>query len=140
MKLMIDTNILLDVLQQRAPYDEASTRVWKTCELEIADGWISAMSFPDIVYILRKELTPEKTAMVYGILALLFRIAELNASDLEQAALMHWNDFEDAVQAVTASRLHCDAIITRNVKDYRNSPVPAMTPEAFLQSLQKVPE
>ena len=135
MNLLIDTNILLDVLQKREPFFEASVSVWRRCERGAAYGWISAMSVPDIVYILRKELTPAKTAEVYESLSMLFRIAALIPADLALAADMRWKDYENAVQAATAERLGCDAIITRSVRDYEGSSVPAVTPEDFLKSL-----
>ncbi len=53
------------------------------------------------------------------------------ASDLTKAADLHWIDFEDALQSVTAERMHADYIITRNVKDFRESSIPAITPEVF---------
>ena len=130
--MLIDTNILLDVLLKRYPHFENSLKIWRLCEDKLADGYVSAISIPNIIYILRKELSPEMTAKVYGTLSFLFRITELNASDLAQAARMQWKDYEDAVQSATAERLRCDAIITRNVRDYQGSRVPALFPEAFL--------
>lgn len=60
MKLLIDANILLDVLQNREPYVQASSIIWKLCETEKATGYISALTFANLVYIMRKELDPKK--------------------------------------------------------------------------------
>ena len=60
MKVLIDTNIILDVLFNRKDFVEDSTKILKYSELGIIDGYISALSFPNIVYIMRKELTPKK--------------------------------------------------------------------------------
>lgn len=60
MKILIDTNVILDVLCDRTDFVESSSKIWKLCEVEKIDGYISALSIPNIVYILRKELTPEK--------------------------------------------------------------------------------
>ena len=59
MRLLIDGNILLDVLQKREPHFEASAMIWKLCETEQAEGFVSALTFANIVYVMRKELTPE---------------------------------------------------------------------------------
>lgn len=60
MKALIDTNVILDVLCSRESFVKFSSIVWKYCEVSRIKGYISALSAPDIVYILRKELTPEK--------------------------------------------------------------------------------
>lgn len=132
MRLLIDGNILLDVLQKRAPHYEDSAKVWKMCETDMADGYISALTFADLVYIMRKELDAEKVSEVLKKMSLIFIFEDLTASDINAAAEMKWADFEDAVQAATAKRIHADYIITRNVKDFKNSEVIAFTPSEFL--------
>ncbi len=132
MRLLIDGNILLDVLQKRAPHYEDSAKVWKMCETDMADGYISALTFANLVYIMRKELDAEKVSEVLKKMSLIFIFEDLTASDINTAAEMKWADFEDAVQAATAKRIHADYIITRNVKDFKNSEVIAFTPSEFL--------
>ena len=132
MRVLIDGNILLDVLQNREPHAETSSKVWKLCETGRAEGFVSTLTFANLVYVMRKELTPEKIREVLKILTLIFRFADLSAADMTKAAEMKWTDYEDAVQAATAERIHASAIITRNVRDYRESAVPAFTPGEFL--------
>lgn len=60
MKLLIDANILLDVLQNREPHVHTSSVVWKLCEAEQAKGYVSALTFANLVYIMRKELDPKR--------------------------------------------------------------------------------
>ncbi|MBP5384463.1 MAG: PIN domain-containing protein [Lachnospiraceae bacterium] len=132
MKLLIDGNILLDVLQKREPHYEDSAKIWKMCETERAEGYVSALTFANLVYVMRKELSPEKTEEVIKKLSLIFSLADLTASDINSAAELKWDDFEDAVQAVTARRIHADHIITRNVKDFKKSEVLAFAPAEFL--------
>ena len=134
MKLMLDANILLDVLQGRQPHVRFSSLIWKICECGQAAGYVSSLSFANLVYIMRKELDPEGIEDVYRKLSLLFRWTDLSQNDLSRAAALHWNDFEDALQAVMARRLGADYIITRNVQDYEGSPVPAISPEELLKS------
>ena len=64
MKLLIDGNILLDVLQKREPHYEDSARIWKMCETDMAEGCVSALTFANLVYVMRKELDPEKIGEV----------------------------------------------------------------------------
>ena len=132
MKLLIDANILLDVLQKREPHYRDSALIWKLCETEQAEGYVSALSFADLVYVMRKELDAEKVLDVQQKLALIFRFADLTAADITRAVEMQWDDFEDAVQAAAAERIHADHIITRNVRDFKQSRIVAFTPAEFL--------
>lgn len=132
MKLLIDANILLDVLQNREPHVEASSAIWKLCETEQAKGYVSALTFANLVYIMRKELEPAKIHEVLQKLSLIFEFADFTASDLSKAAELNWPDFEDAIQSVTAERVHADYIITRNVRDFAKSRVMAFTPTELI--------
>ena len=135
MKLLIDANILLDVLQNRENFVRASSMVWKLCETEQAKGYISALTFANLVYIMRKEMDAQRIEEVLHMLSLIFEFAELNDSDLFRAAALQWPDFEDDVQSVTAERIHADYIITRNVRDFSRSKVIAFTPDELLARL-----
>ena len=132
MKLLVDGNILLDVLQNREPHVTASALVWKLCETGQAKGVVSALTFANLVYVLRRELDPMKTEEVLRMLSLIFSFAELSGADLLKAACLHWNDYEDALQAAAADRIHADYLITRNEKDFSESNVPALSPKEFL--------
>lgn len=132
MVLLIDANVLLDVLQKREPYYADSSTIWKLCETEQVKGVISSLTFANLVYIMRKELAPESIRDVLRKMALIFDFAELNKSDLLRAAEMYWADFEDALQSVTAERIHARYILTRNIRDFRQSKVMALTPAEFL--------
>lgn len=135
MRLLIDANIVLDVLQKREPYWRDSSVIWKLCETEQAEGFVSALTFANLVYVMRRELDPSQIREVLEKLRLIFRFADLTAADLEKAAEMGWDDFEDAVQAAAAERVAADNIITRNVRDFRNSKVIAFTPAEFISRL-----
>lgn len=132
MRLLIDGNIILDVLQKRIPHYEDSARVGKMCETDLAEGYVSALTFANLVYVMRKELSAEKISETLKTLSLIFRFEVLKASDLTTAADLGWDDFEDAIQAVTAGRIGATHIITRNVIDYKESKISAFTPTEFL--------
>ena len=135
MRLLIDGNIILDVLQNREPHIVDSAKIWKLCETDQAEGYVSGLTFSNLVYIMRKELSPEKINEVFKSLGLIFRFTDLTVSDLAKAAEQQWDDFEDALQAATAERIHADNIITRNVKDFKQSKIVAFTPTEFLARL-----
>ena len=132
MKLLIDGNILLDVLQKREPHYASSALVWKLCETGQAEGWVSALTFANLVYVLCRELTPDSVYDVLKKLSCIFQFTDLTGDDLSAAGALRWNDYEDALQAVAAGRLRIDYIITRNVCDFRASKIPAITPDELL--------
>ena len=136
MKALIDGNILLDVLQNRSPHVEASAEIWKLCETDQVEGFVSALTFADLVYVMRKELTPDSIHEVLKKLAIIFRFTDLSVSDMTEAAAMQWKDYEDAIQSATAKRIHADWIITRNTRDFLKSAVPSLTPAEFLENIK----
>jgi predicted nucleic acid-binding protein len=109
-----------------------SSKVWKLCETEQAEGYISALTFANLVYVMRKELDPEKIEDVLKKLSLIFHFTDLSVADMNIATAMKWDDFEDALQEATAERIHADYIITRNVKDFQGSEIMALTPSELL--------
>ena len=132
MVLLIDANIILDVLLNRPDFVKDSAMIWKLCETEQMKGYVSTLTFANLVYIMSKQLDPEKIEDVFHKLNLIFEFADFSVSDLTHAAELNWKDFEDAVQSVTAERIHADYIITRNVRDFSKSRVMAFTPSELL--------
>lgn len=135
MRVLVDTNILLDLLQQREPfYNDALNLCISVINGEI-EGYLSAGQITDLHYILRRELSEEETrAALFKILGI-FPLLETKAEDVQCALAGSMDDFEDAVIAAAAKRERVDAIVTRNEKDFKLSPVPAYFPGAFLTML-----
>jgi len=133
MKVLIDTNVILDVLCNRQGFVEDASKIFKFCEINKIEGYISAISVPNIVYIMRKELNAEKTKEILEQLSLIFKIADLKSDDLKKAANLMFNDYEDALQSACASRIKANYIITRNIKDFTNSKVTAIKPSELLE-------
>lgn len=135
MVLLIDSNIILDVLQMREPHYESSYEIFRICYHKKATGYISNLTFANIVYIMRKQLDSTKIIDVLESLSELFTFKDLQFADLKEAASLKWKDFEDAIQYVTAERINANYIITRNTKDFQNAKIPALTPNEFLEKI-----
>lgn len=136
MKVLIDTNVVLDVLCKRDGFYEDAARIMKYCEVNKITGVISALTIPNIVYIMRKELDAQKTRDVIEKLQLVFTVADLKADDIKKALSMNFKDFEDALQSACASRIKADYIITRNIRDFANSKVTAIKPTELLERIE----
>jgi len=135
MRLLIDANILLDVLQKREPHVHNSSLIWKLCETGSVEGYISTLTIANLIYVMRKELTPKRIEEILQLLKLIFQLTDLSVSDITKAAEMEWADFEDAAQSATAERIHADYIITRNTNDFKKSRVTAYTPAEYLTEM-----
>lgn len=135
MKVLIDTNIILDVLCKRPAFYEDSAKIFKLCEVKKISGVISALSIPNIMYILRKELDADKTREILDSLMLIFSVADLKADDLKKAADMRFKDYEDAIQSACATRIKANYIVTKNIKDFSESKVTAIKPAELLDRI-----
>lgn len=135
MKIIIDTNIILDVLCNRKDFVNDSLKIFKLCETKHIQGCISALSIANIVYIMRKELDFSKIKEILSKLSLIFEIIDLEYDDLIKSSLLKFNDYEDSIQSVQASRVKADYIVTRNVKDFNNSKVLALKPNELIERI-----
>lgn len=135
MNVLIDTNIILDVLCRREEFYVDAAKIFKLCEVKKISGYISALSVPNIVYIMRKELDADKIKEIIEALSMIFIITDLKSEDLKKAVSMNFKDFEDAIQSACALRIKADYIITRNIKDFTESKVAAIKPLEFLERI-----
>ncbi len=135
MKVLIDTNVILDVLCNRSEYVEDSLKVFKCCEVNQITGCISALSILDMIYIMRNEPDREKIKETLDALNSIFSVAVLSQSDIDNVAILGFADYEDALQSVFAARAKADYIVTRNIRGFRNSTVPAITPSELLEMI-----
>ena len=133
MKVLLDTNVVLDVLLKREPFYQDSFVIFKLEDQERIDGWLSAASITDIFYLLRKDR--QNVIEVYKIideLTALFTVAPVTAVTISGALSLRWKDFEDAVQFMAARESGAEFIITRNKDDYESSEIPCMSPADFI--------
>lgn len=136
MKAVVDTCIVLDVLQHREPFFDNSLGVIHAVSDNDCIGFFTAKSITDIYYIIHRSLHSDAAARDnIRKLYMLFAIADTFAVDCEFALYSETADYEDAVMIETAKRIGADCIITRNKKDYAKSKVPVYSPEDFLAKL-----
>lgn len=129
---LIDLNVLLDVLQKREPYYQASSALLDRVLTENHTAAIPAHAVTTIHYLVAKYRNRRSANSAVDWLLAHFRVAAVTAQELTRARALDWPDFEDAVVAAAAEAQQCHAIITRNISDFRGSPVPARTPEEYL--------
>ena len=134
MKIMCDTNVIIDVLLEREPFAENSCKILSLCEEHRVDGFISASSVTDIYYLVRKHT--HSTDLAYkavGKLLEIVKVCSVTNNDVLTAFQRKARDFEDCLMATCAKSIRCDYIITRNKKDFEEFNIPLLTPTEFLQ-------
>jgi predicted nucleic acid-binding protein len=135
MKVLIDTNVLLDVFLERKPFFEASAQTVGLAEKAEIEGWICGTTVTTIFYLLTKNLSREKAVQhVTGILKI-FNVSTINRLVLEDALESNFKDYEDGVLYQSAIHANLEAIITRNQKDFKQSDIPVYSPALFLKAL-----
>ena len=134
MRILIDTNVILDILQKREPFFTDSYRVLRGAIESDTECLISASSTTDIFYMLRKSLGSAQAAKdQLEQLAQLVTFADVQGMDIHTALMRAMPDFEDAVVDAVAERSGASYIVTRNIKDFAGSVVPAILPADFLK-------
>lgn len=130
--ILVDLNVLLDVIQKREPHYRASAAVLERIVTGTTSGAIPAHAVTTVHFIVNRYADRKRADEVVDWLLERFDIAAVGGAELQTARHLAWADFEDAVVAASAISSGCSVIVTRNVRDFRNSPVPPMTPDEFL--------
>lgn len=136
MKIMCDTNIIIDVLLEREPFVEDSCKVLSLCEDHLIHGFVSASSVTDVYYLVRKYT--HSTDLAYkavGKLLEIVKVGSVTNNDVLTAFQQKAKDFEDCLVATCAKSIRCDCIVTRNKKDFEEFDVPVLTPAELLRQL-----
>ena len=135
-RAMIDTCVIIDALQKREPFWKAAEKIFIGAAKDEFMGIITAEAVTDIYY-LHHRCTHDavRTKEVLNGLLEIFSLSDTVAADCKKALISDMADFEDAVMVETAKRISADCIVTRNLRDYKNSAIPVLSPEEFLTSM-----
>ena len=136
MRVLLDTNILIDYISKRAPYEENARRILQLCMEKEIDGCIAAHSVMNIFYILRKEMSLEERRSFLIDLCKFLTVVGIDKIKIVNALKNdNFSDVEDCLQDECAAAFSAEYIVTRNVNDFENSKVKAITPDEFLELL-----
>lgn len=132
----IDTNVLIDVIAERSQHYAASAEIWTMADNGQLPCFVSAISFNNIHYLIRRNGNAEKARKALIAIRDSFRIVPLDEQILGHAIDSKMKDFEDSIQFHSALRCGADCIISRNTKDFpKDSPIPVLSPEDFLVAI-----
>lgn len=135
--LFIDTDVIIDLLADRQPFSREAAILFTLAEQKKLKIFSSSLTFSNLYYILRKIESHLKVINKLNSLSGIMNILKVDETVVKNALQSDFQDFEDSLQYHCAlDHKQINAIITRNVKDYRNSELPVMTPADFLKTLK----
>lgn len=134
-KVLIDTNVIIDVLSQRKPWFEDSKEVITLAFQSRIKAYVTANSITDIVYLLSKTYDKKTSQKITRNLLQALSIISITNTDIDKAFDLDQNDFEDALQAQCAMKTKIPLIITRNQKDFKNIDVIAISPKDYIAQI-----
>jgi len=137
MRILFDTNVIMDFIVKREPFSDDAEKAIALCMDKGIQVCIAAHTVPNLHYILRKHLTTEQRKDVLLEICRIFTVVGIDAGKLISALENNdFTDFEDCLQVECARDFESDYIVTRNTKDFLVSAVPAIEPQEFIGMIQ----
>jgi len=134
MKILLDTNIVMDIVEKRVPFYKDAVALLKTVSAMEVECYFSASSAKDVYYLVKRHTGSLETAKQAIVSISKFVIfCDTTRQDVQNAMLSNVADFEDAVLVSGAERENMDFVVTRNPQDFAHSTVKIITPTEFLK-------
>ena len=132
-KLLVDTNIIIDLLAKREEFYESAAQLFSLADKEKVELYVCSLSFANSHYILSREINESKVREILRKLKVLVKVISMDSKIIDLALNSDFKDFEDAIQYYAAIESDIDIIITRNLKDFKKSELPVMTGHQFIK-------
>lgn len=138
MNILMDTCVIVDVLQDRKPFSEDGKALFLAVANQKIKGYLSAKSVTDIYYLIHRYThNDQESRKILNQLFALFGVLDTAGEDCRKAIFSEMKDYEDAVMVQSAWRCDMDGIVTRNLKDYEKATVPFFSPRQLLEEMEK---
>jgi predicted nucleic acid-binding protein len=134
-KVLFDTNVVLDVLLDRKPHADAATRLFTLADTGALEGSVCATTVTTIHYIAAKSIGPRRARDLLRELLTLFAVDAVDRDVLDRALTLEFEDFEDAVAHEAARAGGAGAIVTRDKAGFANATLPVFEPHELLAAI-----
>ena len=132
--IFIDTDVIIDFLIDREPHSREAAIIFTLIEQKKLKGYVSSLTFSNLYYVLRKIESHNKVIAKLDSISRLLTILKVDQQIIKLAIESGFPDFEDSIQYNCAlDYKKIDVLITRNIKDYKGSQIPVMTPAVYLK-------
>lgn len=136
---LIDTDVILDFFFDRKPFSEFASKLLSLCEAKKINGYVTSVIISNVYYLLRQTARHEKVIDKLKQLLLFIKVLDMDKTIVINALNSNFKDFEDALQNFSAMKNgKIDLILTRNIKDYKNSELGVLTPEIYLKTMTTI--
>jgi len=132
-KILVDTNIVLDLLAKREEFLKEAQELFTLSDQNKVALYVSALTFANTYYILSQKLKLNDTRSVLRRFKILVKVLPLNEKIINLSLDSEFKDFEDAIQYYTCLENDIDIILTRNLKDFKLSKLPVLTARDYLK-------
>lgn len=134
-KILVDTNIILDLLAKRKSFYSEAQELFTLADKKKVLLFVSSLTLANTHYILSQNLKIEDTRKILRKFKVLVDVLPMDDKIIDLALDSDFNDFEDAIQYYTAIESNLDLIVTRNLKDFKQSTIPVLTAKDYLASI-----
>jgi len=136
--VFLDTDVIVDYITDRKPFSDNAEKFFALLENKKIKGHTSSLCFSNLFYLLHQQMTRTKAIEILKDLANLLNILKVDEGSILQALNSEFKDFEDAIQYFTVlDYKSIDTIVTRNIKDYKHSEIPVMSPDTLIKTYTK---
>lgn len=137
MKVLLDINVILDLLQRRPGFFRPAAELFAAAEAGRISASVAGHTITTAHYIIRRGNGAETAAAAIRQILSVLDVVPVDRDDLIRALSLGWHDFEDAVQAVCAEKAGAQLIVTRDLSDFKASTVPAISPDEALARIDR---
>ena len=133
--VFLDTDVIVDYITDRKPFSDNAEKIFALLENKKIKGHASSLCFSNLYYLMRQQMTRKKAIDILKDLANLLNILKVDEGSIHQALASEFKDFEDAIQYFTVlDYKRIEIIVTRNIKNYKHSDIPVMSPDTLLKT------
>jgi len=135
-RLFLDTNVVLDLLGERYPFYDSAAKIATLADKGKIKLIVSALTYPTVYYLLSRFEDKEQVREKIRKFKVIAETADLTDKIIDKGLSSRFSDFEDSLQYYCAIKRDSKILITRNGKDFRESDIPVLTPDEYLNSLK----
>lgn len=137
MKLLLDTNLLVDYYAGRQQWRPFFMKLLAMDFFGDAELWVSAKSFTDVFFLCKRNVPSQDLQRAFVKSGEFLNLCSVTGEDVLEAASRSWPDFEDCLMALCAEKVKADYLVTRDTKGFEQSKVPAIHPADLLGQLKE---
>lgn len=135
-KLFLDTNVVLDLLGEREPFYNSAAKITSLADKGNINIVVSALTYSTVYYLLSRFENVDQVKEKIRKFKVIAETSDLTDKIIDKELSSKFSDFEDSLQYYCALKKDCNILITRNGKDFKESDIPVLTPDEFLNSLK----